>query len=364
MAEPLKEMFNAAYYTRLAAAFRKTYGAFPSDQFQEDALRGIDPRSLNERMRHTAITLRQHLPQDYKKAIEIMQSVISDTPRGYTNLLFPDFVGLYGRTDFETSMQALKHFTHFGSSEFAIREFLRDDFPRTIAVMKTWATDPSDHVRRLASEGSRPRLPWSFKLDAVLQDPTLTQPILQTLRADDALYVRKSVANHLNDLSKDHPDYMLDLVQHWDQSNPHTAWIIKHAARTLIKKGNPKSLSLFAFEADTQVQLQDLQLSSHHLNLGDTLTFSFTLHSQKPTPQKLVIDYRVHYPKPSGQTTTKVFKLKELILPPSATATITKSQTFKDFSTRTHAPGTHRIDILINGHTAATSQFNLILPPK
>lgn len=354
-------MFNKKFYTQLAVEFNKADKNFNPDKFVKDVTVGFEALSLNQRMRNTSVVLQKYLPANYKKAVDIMQEVAPNTPGGYTRLLFPDFVGLYGLHDFDTSLKALKCFTQLGSSEFAIREFLRHDFDRAIKPMYKWAQDKNLHVRRLASEGSRPRLPWSFKLDRVLAEPKVTLPILEALKADEELYVRKSVANHLNDLSKDHTDYMLDVVNGWDIANPHTAWIIKHACRTLIKKGNAKSLQVFKFEKNVRVSLQNFTLTKKTYQLGDTLEFSFNLVSEKTTAQKLVIDYSIHYTKKGGELSPKVFKLKEIVLQPKQKATIIKKQVLKDFSTRKHHAGRHVVEIMVNGKVMGGKEFMLVI---
>jgi 3-methyladenine DNA glycosylase AlkC len=235
--EPLKEMFGPVYFNKLAGSFKQVYTAFPAEQFLKDVLEPLAALSLNERMRHTSVTLHKHLPKDYTKTIGLMKDVIPMLPTGYTALVFPDYVSQYGTHDLNTSLEALHTFTRFGSSEFAIRHFLKLDFEKTIKKMLAWSEDDNEHVRRLASEGSRPRLPWSFKLEAVIQNPKHTQPILENLKQDESLYVRKSVANHLNDITKDSPDYVLRLIKGWDKGHPHTAWIVKRGCRSLFKQG-------------------------------------------------------------------------------------------------------------------------------
>lgn len=359
--EPLKEMFNKQFYEELALEFSKADRDFNPKKFLKEVTEGMEALSLNQRMRNTSLVLKRHLPPDYKKAVEIMKKVIPNTRPGYTNLIFPDFVGLYGHSDVAVSMEALKFFTCFGSSEFAVREFLKRDFKRAIQVMYAWAKDKNHHVRRLASEGSRPRLPWSFKLDEVIRNPEITRPILEALKTDETLYVRKSVANHLNDISKENPDYMLRLVNSWDKTHPHTSWIIKHASRTLIKKGHKDSLSVFDFEKNAKVKIEKFRLNTDRLKLGDTLHFEFDLVSGKSSPQKLVVDYLIHYRKKSGELSPKVFKLKELDLKPKEKLEISKKQVFKDFTTRKHFAGEHAIEIQINGKIIHRQPFKLIL---
>jgi 3-methyladenine DNA glycosylase AlkC len=357
--EPLKEMFNKKFYQTLAVEFNKADKNFHPEKFVKDVTKDFEALSLNQRMRNTSIVLNKHLPHSYKKTVDLMKQVIPNLRNGYTSLVFPDYVSQFGLDDFDTSLEALKYFTSFGSSEFAIREFLKKDFDKAIKTMYKWAEDKNHHVRRLASEGSRPRLPWSFKLDRVLAEPKVTLPILEALKADDELYVRKSVANHLNDLSKDHTDYMLGIVNGWDINNPHTAWIIKHACRTLIKKGNAKSLQVFKFEKNVKVRLENFTINKKTFVLGDTLQFQFDLISEKSTPQKLVVDYCIHYTKKGGELSPKVFKLKEIDLPPKQQVSIAKKQLLKDFSTRTHHAGKHMVDVLVNGKVLHSAEFML-----
>ncbi len=225
--------------------------------------------------------------------------------------------------------------------------------------MVAWSEEKNHHVRRLASEGSRPRLPWSFRLNKLIADPSPVSPILENLKADPHLYVRKSVANHLNDISKDHPDWMLDLVSSWDRANPHTAWIVKRATRSLIKAGQPRSFALLGFEAQPQVELSDFKLSHSKVRLGQSLTISFDLLSLKDKPQKLALDYKVHYVKKSGRTAPKVFKLKEIELGACQKLSITKKQQFENISTRVHYPGLHAIELMLNGQSVAKATFEL-----
>jgi 3-methyladenine DNA glycosylase AlkC len=359
MAEPLKELFNRAYFERLANELEAVHSALKRAAFLKAVQQGNEGRELNARMRHAAITLRGHLPTDYRKAVHVLKDLAPRMPKGYTALLYPDFVGVYGLQDPQFSLEALQYFTAFGSSEFAVREFFRRDVQGTLKVMRTWAEDENEHVRRLASEGSRPRLPWSFRLDAVAKDPTLTTPILERLRADDSLYVRKSVANHLNDFSKDHPKYMVELLGRWDRQHPQTAWIAKHASRTLIKAGDPAALALFAFDSKVKVRVEGLRITPKKLKLGDRLALSFTVVSEAARDQQLAIDYAIHYRKANGGTSRKVFKLKEVELPAKGVLSLSKSQRIMDFSTRKHYPGQHVVEVQVNGRVMAETAFEL-----
>ena len=359
MAEALKDMFSKKFYERLALEFNKVDKHFHPDKFVKDVIKNIDSLSLNQRMRNTSVVLKQHLPSDYKKAIDIMWDVIPEFKSSYNALLFPDFVGQYGHTDFKLSMDALSYFTQFGSSEFAIRVFLKRDLDKTLVVMKKWSEDKNYHIRRLSSEGSRPRLPWSFNIEAIAKDPEYTRPILERLKTDPELYVKKSVANHLNDFSRINPDWMLKVINTWDQKNTDTAWIIKHASRTLIKKGDARSLAVFNYEKSPRLTIEKLEIEKLKIKLGDSLRFSFDIISGKSKSQKLVVDFVIHYHKKSAELVPKVFKLKDLDLKEKQKVHISKAQRFMDFTTRKHYPGKHALEIMINGKSYGMKEFIL-----
>jgi 3-methyladenine DNA glycosylase AlkC len=358
--EPLKEMFGPAYYKTLAHAFKTSYKSFAADKFLNAVLGPIESMALNERMHHTTSVLHQYLPPDYKKNIALMKEVIPQLKPGYTNLVFPDYVRVFGTSDFSTSLDALKYFTRFGSSEFAIRTFLKLDLEKTLPVVYSWSEDDNFHVRRLASEGSRPRLPWSFKLDAIIQKPALTTPILENLKTDNELYVRKSVANHLNDFSKDSPEHLLALIKAWDKTNPHTAWIIKRGCRSLLKQGDKKSMAVFNLTRDVKIAVKKFRINKPLIRLNEELVFQFDLVSEKTTSQRLMIDYRIHYYKKSGVQLPKVFKLKEIDLKAGEKLSIIKKQRFQDFTTRKHYSGTHVLEILINGKVVQGKRFEFL----
>ena len=361
-AAALKEWFNADRYRWFATELAALVPRFDHAAFLELTLPGLAERSLLQRLRRTTEAMRATLPADYDDALDILEKLAPRFQHNFVSLVLPDFVGLYGHDDFARSMRALAYFTTFGSAEFAIREFLKRDLPRTLAVMERWSRDKNEHVRRLASEGCRPRLPWSFRLDALVRDPSPVAPILENLKADDSLYVRKSVANHLNDITKDHPDWTLATLRRWTTKDPHTAWIAKRALRTLIKAGHAEALALFGVKTDASVRIQKFELSANALALGERLALSFDVISTSSRAQRLVVDYAVHYVKASGGLSRKVFKLSELDLPARGRVSLKKSQHFKNFTTRTHYAGEHRIELLVNGSVLATASFHLQIP--
>ena len=355
----LKEIFNEARYRSLAKRVREIYPAFETKRFLPLVLTDLDSRSLLQRMRRTTEALRETLPTAYPAALKILRQLAPHLQHSFASIVLPDFVALYGKKHYDLSLNALKYFTTFGSAEFAIREFLKVDLTRTLKVMSAWADDENEHVRRLASEGSRPRLPWSFRLDAIIQDPSLTAPILGKLVDDPSLYVRKSVANHLNDISKDHPNWLISWLRALDLTRPHPKWIAKRAVRTLVKRGHPEALALIGATGKAEIQVQDFAVSPKIVRLGEPVVLTFRFIAKGTRSQHVVIDYLVHYVKSSGATSAKVFKWKSLDLAPDQRVVLTRTQRIQDFTTRRHFSGVHRIEVMANGRIVAESSFEL-----
>ncbi len=359
MAQELKQWFNPAFFQDLGARMRTVEPGFDAAGFAARAAAGLDDLSLTQRMTQTVETARAFLPQDFRAAVEVLKQIAPAYRGQFAGMFMSEFVATYGLDDRAYSLEALAHLTRFSSAEFAIRHFLRDDFEGTLAVMTKWAADPDAQVRRLASEGSRPRLPWSFNLTALIADPTPVRPILDRLNRDPAQTVRKSVANHLNDISKDHPDLMLDWVSGWDLSDPRSAWIAKHAARSLIKQGRPRAFALFGFEAAPDLAVEAFAVNPPTAAIGQDVRISFTLASGAAHDQKLAVDYAVHFVKASGKTSPKVFKLKELVLKAGERRPVEQRHRFVDRTIRTHHPGDHLIELLVNGRVVAAGTIRL-----
>jgi 3-methyladenine DNA glycosylase AlkC len=240
----LKEIFNTERLQHIASEMTAVYPPFEARRFLKLAQSGLADLSVMQRMARVSECLHAVLPLDYEASLQVLRALAPRLNSGFVSMCLPHYVASYGGHAFDQSMDALKYFTAFGSSEFAIRHFLRSDLERSLKLMHDWSLDDNEHVRRLASEGCRPRLPWSFRLEPIQADPTLAANILDNLKADTSPYVRKSVANHLNDITKDHPDWVLDRIEGWSLDNRHTAWIAKHALRSLIKQGNQRALAI------------------------------------------------------------------------------------------------------------------------
>ena len=354
----LKEIFNRERLSHIANETAAVWSRFDREQFLALATAGLDELGVMQRMRQTAVCLYETLPKDFPEALPILRELAPRVGHNFAAITLSEFVAIYGQKHFDLSLDALKFFTRFGSSEFAIRHFLVADFDRTIAVMRDWAEDCNEHVRRLACEGSRPRLPWSFQLKNLVADPSPTVPILERLRADPSVYVRKSVANHLNDIGKDHPDILVERVSGWDVGDKHTAWIVRHALRTLIKKGDSRALALIGTTGRAEVNVEAFAVEPGAIRLGERITTRAKLNSTSERAQRLVIDYAVHYPKRNG-ISRKVFKLKEAELAAGGACELAISQTVRDFTTRKHNAGFHRVELLVNGEVVAESGFDL-----
>jgi 3-methyladenine DNA glycosylase AlkC len=357
-APALKEIFDRDRFVGIAAEMVAIHPRFDAKAFVRHGTRDLDGLGIMQRLRRMAEALHAAMDLDFSAAVAVLRRLAPRIGHNFVGIVPSEYVALYGRDQGRAALDALAHFTTFGTAEFAIRPFLGDDLAGTLAVMRRWAEHDNEHVRRLASEGSRPRLPWAPRLEAVAADPELTWPILDRLRADPSLYVRRSVANHLNDLTKDHPDWVLEHVAAWPLDEPHTAWIVRHALRSLIKQGNPLALSLVGATGKPQIDAA-FSVAPARIRLGDTVTLSARLTSTAGAVQRLVIDYAVHYVKKSGGPSRKVFKLKGCTLAPGETIEISRRQTVRDFSTRLHYPGRHEVELMVNGEVAARGFFDL-----
>ncbi|WP_432669497.1 DNA alkylation repair protein [Pseudomonas umsongensis] len=356
----LKEIFNAERLRHIAAEMTAVYPDFDAKGFLKLANHDLAELSVMRRLARVSECLHAVLPLGYEASLEVLRALAPRLNSGFVSMCLPHYVATYGAERFELSMEALKYFTAFGSSEFAIRHFLRDDLQRSLQLMHDWSLDANEHVRRLASEGCRPRLPWSFRLEPVQADPRLAAGILDNLKADPSLYVRKSVANHLNDITKDQPEWVLDLIEGWSLDNPHTAWIARHALRSLIKQGNLRALAIIGAGGKPEVQIIDVQVNPPVIGLGEKITLSFAVKSTVHNSQRLVIDYAIDYVKANGITSAKVFKLKALTLPGNATQPITRGQHIKELTTRRHYAGKHAVHVLVNGERLASTAFEIL----
>ncbi len=356
MPEPLKNLYNDTFFYSLNKAMVQTYPVFDTQKFNALIFdRNWENKELKQRMRHITESLHQCLP-DYEQAIPILKAASSQFSNTFTHMFFPEYAELYGINHYDISMDALEHFTQYSSSEFAIRPFIIKYPKETMQHMQTWAKHKNEHVRRLASEGCRPRLPWAMQLPAFVQDPSPVLEILEQLKHDESLYVRRSVANNLNDIAKDHPQFVCDIAKSWLGFDADTDWLVKHACRTLLKQAHPETLALFGFTPAEHVQVQSFKVSPQ-VSWGGKVKFSATLNSDKPLG-KLRLEFAIDFMKANGKTTRKVFKISESSLKETS-KTIQKSFSFKPISTRKYYAGEHQLSLIINGQECAKQPFLL-----
>ena len=362
MAERLKDIFfTEASLNTFADSIRAQHPQFDKKKFlglvRDETW---EERELKARMRHVTRCLHQTLPQSYKTALRILRKAAPHV-KGFEALSLPDYVELYGLDDWAASLPALALFTRYSSSEFAIRPFIAANPKKAMVTVLKWAGDKNKHVRRLASEGCRPRLPWGMALPVFKNDPRLILPVLDKLKNDDSEYVRKSVANNLNDISKDHPELVLDICERWYGKSKKTDWIVKHACRGMLKGGNKRAMSLFGFVDPGNLSIKNLKFDRKTLSVGEDVRYSFDVTVKAKKPCEVRIETTVHYVRPTGKPLRKVFKIREGTLDPG-THNITRTLSFKDQSTRKHHPGKHGFSIVVNGVEKATALINLTRP--
>ncbi|MED3962384.1 DNA alkylation repair protein [Niallia taxi] len=358
--EPLKNIYDLAFITKLEDVFTQHYPAFDKERFRSSLFETEwEELALKERMRQITLSLAPVLPQDYGQAITILRQC-APSFTGLGGIVFPDFVEQYGLEDWELSIETLAYFTQFSTSEFAVRPFLIKDQSKMLAQMEVWASSENEHIRRLASEGCRPRLPWGLSVPALKKEPAPVLVILEKLKEDESLYVRKSVANNLNDISRINPDLAVKIAESWYGENQKTNWIIKHACRSLLKKGDPRVLQIFGFENNDNLTVSNFRITPERLLIEESIEFSFSLTSELEVPHKVRVEYAIDYVKANGKQSRKVFHLSEMEWKGVMKKVFTKKQSFKDLTTRKHYPGVHRITIIVNGAEKAALEFDLV----
>jgi 3-methyladenine DNA glycosylase AlkC len=370
LAEPLKNSYGPEIPRKIAAMIAAVDTTFPTEAFLSDVLTGYEVLELMPRARHIARTLRRHLPADYPKAMEVLMASLGPKPASnpgesagmapFLYLPHTFFVAEYGLDDFEVSMQAQYELTQRFTAEFSIRAFLIRHPEKTLARFKTWASDENVHVRRLVSEGTRPRLPWAQRLPAFQKDPRPVLQLLELLKDDSELYVRRSVANNLNDIGKDNPDILLDTAKNWlEDATPERGWIVRHALRSLVKSGNQGALQVLGFENTHTATVRNATIAPAAPVWASAVNIRFEVVNEGETPQRVLLDLRVHYMKANGRQNPKVFKLKTLDLAPGESVRIEKKLSLQELTTRKHYPGIHKVEALINGHAISVGEFEL-----
>lgn len=370
MAEPFKTFINAGGVATAGAHLARTSSAFDAEAFVAHITPRLDALELKARAMCVAEALEQHLAADFHEAAAHIERALAPVgskgdAHGLSGwFLWPvgEFVARRGLAHPKRALACLREITQRFTAEFAIRPFLVQHPALVFETLRDWVRDDSEHVRRLASEGTRPRLPWGLQLKSLIADPTPALPVLEALLDDDSEYVRRSVANHLNDIGKDHPALLIEwLERHLPGAPPARVALLKHASRTLIKQGNPRVLAAWGRGA-ALAGTASLALSPTHIDFGGTVMLALTITSSVPHEQALTIDYIVHHVKANGQSSPKVFKGWNALVPPNATVTLTKRHAVKPITTRRYYAGAHRVVIQANGTAVAEASFDLVMP--
>ena len=350
----LKDRVDAALGRRLAAELVAAWPAFPRRRFMSGLADALEHLELLDRIGELADRLSRSLPAEFGAAAEVLWRCLdSPTFDGWMTLPCSTFVGRHGIDDPELALPLLAGITPRWSSEWAIRPFIARHPELTYDHLRRWTAADDAHVRRLVSEGTRPRLPWAPQLRALVADPTPNVPLLDALAGDPAPYVRRSVANHLNDISKDHRALALDLARRW-LARDGAAWTARHGLRTLVKRGDRQALELAGVTIDADVRLVELAVERDRVAIGESAAFTLTLELATGDPADVVVDYRVHYVGARGVKAPRVFKLARRRLEPGLPVTIRREHAFDHVSIRRIHPGRHAIDIQVNGRVLGT----------
>jgi len=369
MAEPLKNQFGADIPLKIAGMIVAVSKQFDAKMFISDALEGYEALELKPRAQHIARVLRQHLPQDYERAVEILTASLGPKIEQTENfgmstlLYFPHvmFVAEYGLEHFDVSMSFQYELTQRFTAEFSIRPYLEKYPEATLAQLQLWATDPSPHVRRLVSEGSRPRLPWASHLKRFQQDPRPVLALLELLKDDPELYVRRSVANNLNDIGKDHPELLFETARRWlQQASEERCWLVRHALRSAVKRGEAGALDAMGYGKVANAKIGDISIAPKRAQIGGAVTLNFMLTNPAKQLQNILVDLRIHFIKANGKANAKVFKLKAVTLAPGETIPMQKKISLAEMTTRKHYPGKHEVDVLLNGEAIRLGSFELV----
>ncbi|MDH6313555.1 3-methyladenine DNA glycosylase AlkC [Parabacteroides sp. PFB2-10] len=377
MAEPFKNMYNKQLFDLFTKDLKLIIPDLDTRTFVSQVMdKEWENRELKQRTAHIATVLKRFLPADYKdamaKILELLDHIepryphcfkIDDTKFGllleYGGIL-DNYVEQYGLDDYETSVKAIERITQFTSCEFVTHQFIVKYPDAMMAQMLIWSKHAHWGVRRLASEGCRPRLPWAMALPSLKANPSPIIPILENLKNDPARFVRLSVANNLNDIAKDNPEVVIDLAKRWQGESEEVDWIIKHGCRTLLKQGNPEVMELFGLGYTKYITIKDFQIATPKVEVGSSLEFSFNLLSNSNKETKIRLEYSLYYQKANGTLSKKVCKISEKDYAANSTTPITRKHSFKVVTTRKLHPGLHQVAVIINGNEFAKHDFELV----
>lgn len=365
----MKDIFSLALICEIAAEFRAVDISFDADAFIARSMEGLNKLELTGRAAHIADAMRVYLPVRFAEAAAVIDASLGPElpPTGKIGgaalRYMPHvlFVRKYGLDDYEAAMRVQAELTKRFTAEFSIRAFLVKYPERSYEQMLAWADDDNAHLRRLASEGMRPRLPWAPRLRAFQHNPRPVIELLERLRDDPVPYVRRSVANNLNDIAKDHPELVIETCRRWAQEAPEgRTWIVRHALRSLVATGNQDAIRILGGAANPSIRLSGVAIAPQRVTLGGNTRVSFEVVSTAQQSQRLLIGYTVHFVKANGSSRAKFFRLRTLTIHSGEKIALSATMSLATMTTRRHFPGNHRIDAIINGEAHPLGNFEVI----
>ena len=364
MAQPLKDMVDRAVVEEIADRVAVVAEGFDRDGFVADLMAELPALELKPRIEAIARRLAAGLSADYRRALDVVVAVARAEPPigGFAAWPLCTFVEVFGVDDPDASLPAMEHLTKRASCEFAVRPFLRDHFDLAYAQLEAFTQHEDEAVRRLPSEGTRPRLPWGMRVAPLMKNPVPGIALIERLRHDPSETVRRSVANHLNDVAKDHPDLVIEVTRRWSAEDPPVdRALVKHALRTLVKRGSPEALEILGFTSEASIQVNTFECIPTAVRMGDRIELVAEMVSKSDQAQHLVVDFVVHHVTAAGKTSPKVFKWTTVDLAPGEAISLTKRRPIQHASTRTYYPGIHRVELQVAGRVVAETRFDVEL---
>jgi 3-methyladenine DNA glycosylase AlkC len=373
MAEPFKNLINAQTVRHAGAQLKRAWPGFDQSAFERAAARGLEGLEMKARAMQIAQALDMHLPPDFDRAAAIVERALAPLGEsaageeaaglsGWIVWSLGEFVARRVAAEpvhLQRGLQCLHALTQRFSAEFAIRPLLRDHPDEVWPVLMRWAEDPRPAVRRLASEGSRPRLPWGLRLQGLVDDPSPAWPLLARLQDDPDEVVRRSVANHLNDIAKDHPDALADwLERHLPGASAQRTALLRHASRSLVKAGHPRVMAAWGVGQRFSGSAT-LAVAPGHVQVGDDVLLSITLQASGRAAQTLVVDYAIQHAGARNERAPKVFKGWTVTLQAGETRELSRRHSLRPITTRRYHPGWHPVSLRVNGRTVAEAGFTL-----
>lgn len=378
MAESFKNMFDKPFFGRFVNDLSLVLQNMSVDKFVTLVMdEEWENRGYKQRIAHITTVLHKFMPTEYKEAVakifKLLDCVkvrlldfskIDDKNFNLLTLeygvILDHYVERYGIEDYETSVKAIERITQFTTCEFVTHAFIVKYQDEMMKQMLAWSKHPHWGVRRLASEGCRPRLPWAMSLPKLKENPAPIIPIMENLKNDPSRFVRLSVANNLNDISKDNPQIVIALAKKWKGQSENIDWVIKHGCRTLLKQGNHEILNLFGLSLNDNISIGDFKILTKRIKMGDSIEFCFNLNNYNTEKRTIRLEYGIYYRKMNGEMTRKVYKISEKEYKGNSITEVNRKHSFRPITTRTFYPGIHQIAVIFNGCESGKCEFELV----